>query len=318
MFVAIKLSADTLPVPSRVRRRDKSAGAPRELQAVAQWVLWRWEIHDGQRTKVPCDARTGRRADVRDPAAWSSYGAARRALKKSGERFAGVGFVFTPLDPFCGVDLDNAVDEHSGELLPWARSIVERLATYTELSPSGRGVKLFLRGHLPAGGDPAPRGGRPRHSRRGFGEDGLGSVEVYDERRFFTVTGRRVGEPPVVSVVADRHAELEAWYRELFPEPARRLTAARTAVVLEDDVVLQRAMRAANGSKFARLWAGDASAYAGDESARDAALCACLAFYTRDPRQIERLVSRSGCARAKWEERPDYRERTIRFALERA
>lgn len=318
MIVAIKPRGDTLPVLSRVRRRDQSAGAPRELQAVAQWVVWRWEMRNGQRTKVPCDATTGRRADVRDPAAWSSYAAARRALKQSGERFAGVGFVFTPLDPFCGIDLDNAVDEHSGELLPWSRPIVERLATYTELSPSGRGVKLFLRGRLPARGDSAAGGGRLRHSRRGFGEDGRGSVEVYDERRFFTVTGRRVVEPPAVSAVADRHAELEAWYRELFPEPARRLTAARAAAVLDDDVVIQRAMRAANGSKFARLWAGDASAYAGDKSARDAALCACLAFYTRDPRQIERLVSRSGCARAKWEERPDYRERTVRFALERA
>jgi primase-polymerase (primpol)-like protein len=74
-------------------------------------------------------------------------------------------------------------------------------------------------------------------------------------------------------------------------------------------------MAAANAAKFARLWKGDASDYGGDESARDAALCACLAFYTRDPLQLERLVTRSGCRRDKWDARPDYRERTIRFAL---
>jgi primase-polymerase (primpol)-like protein len=285
--------------------------APAELRAFPQWVLWRWEERAGGPTKAPCSARTRTRTDVRDPKGWSTYAKARRVLRDAPRRFAGLGFVFTALDPFCGIDLDNSLDPNRKVLRPWARAIVDRLATYAEVSPSGRGVKLFLRGCLAdaAGGTPV------RHCRRGLGDDGRGSIELYDERRFFTVTGERLVLRTSLRKVAHRHAELTALYRELFPPPAPHPDLPPPRASADDDTILRRATAAANGAKFLRLWAGDASAYGGDESARDAALCACLAFYTRDPKQIERLVFRSGCRRPKWEQRSDYRERTVRFVL---
>lgn len=288
---------------------------PAELGRLPQWVLWRWETRAGKTTKVPYAVRTGRRADVRDPAARDTCEAAQAALRAGGARYAGLGFVFTPDDPFCGVDLDGALDAW-GRLLPWARALVDRLSTYAEVSPSGRGVKLFLRGNLARAAEAARGDGRVRHRRSGLGAGAAGAVEFYDDRRFFTVTGRRLaGSPPAV---AERQLELNLVYRELFPPPAPpppRNHFAGWGTPSDDETILRRARAAGNGAKFARLWAGDASAYGGDESARDAALCACLAFYTRDPEQVERLVTRSGCRREKWDARPDYRQRTIRFAL---
>lgn len=291
--------------------------APDELRAVAQWVLWRWETRYGRRTKVPYAVRSGSRADVRDVTCHATYRAACQALLNGRGRYAGLGFVFTADDPFCGVDLDGAIGD-DGNLLPWARRMVNRLSTYTELSPSGRGAKLFLRASLTraasAGGN---AGDRVRHRRRGLGPDGTGAAEIYDAQRFFTVTGRWLPASP--KRVADRQAALDELYGELFPPVRRyrsqRFSAASEVAPADDDAILRRAMAAANAAKFARLWHGDASDYGGDESARDAALCACLAFYTRDPLQLERLVARSGCRRAKWDSRPDYRDRTIRFAL---
>ncbi|MDQ3641210.1 MAG: hypothetical protein M3450_07050, partial [Actinomycetota bacterium] len=85
---------------------------------------------------------------------------------------------------------------------------------------------------------------------------------------------------------------------------------------LTDDEVVARARAASNGAKFSALLdRGDTGPYGGDDSAADLALCALLAFWTRDPAQLDSLVRRSGLYRPKWE-RTDYRERTIARALE--
>lgn len=79
-----------------------------------------------------------------------------------------------------------------------------------------------------------------------------------------------------------------------------------------DAMVLARAQGAANRGKFMRIWNETAA-----KSEDDAALVSMLAFWTRDPRQIERLWLASPCGqRLKTHSRADYRERTIRFVLE--
>jgi primase-polymerase (primpol)-like protein len=97
------------------------------------------------------------------------------AAYEIGEPFAGIGFVLTPDDPFAGIDLDHCRDPETGEIEPWASEIVDRFQSYTEISPSGAGIRIFIRGTLPAG--------KGRHR---------GRVEVYDRGRFLTVTGQRL------------------------------------------------------------------------------------------------------------------------------
>lgn len=290
------------------QRRGVTAGPPIELRRVPQWLVWRSVERFGWPTKVPFHPRKCRPADVRDPDARVTYSAALRAARAGG--FAGLGFVFTRDDPFCGIDLDRALDAH-GVLMPWAAPIVRRLATYAEVSPSGRGVKLFCRASLPRDENGTP----VRNRSSGHGDAGDGMIELYDADRFFTVTGRFLPDAERADI-EDRQAEVESLHRELFAQKPRPVVVRTLPLIdVTDEQILARAFAATNSAKFARLWAGDASDYAGDESARDAALCACLSFYTRDEHQIERLVSRSGCAREKWNDRPDYRLRTIRFAL---
>jgi hypothetical protein len=88
-------------------------------------------------------------------------------------------------------------------------------------------------------------------------------------------------------------------------------------VDLADDELLEKAMAAAGGGKFARLWAGDTSMHDGDHSRADLAMLCKLAFWTGGDRaRMEQLFNRSGLARDKWRDRPDYRERSIDAALE--
>jgi hypothetical protein len=149
---------------------------PQGLRVLPQWLVWLKEEVKGRLTKVPYDAKTGRKASSTDPATWATFDAALAACQA--DSFAGVGFVFASDGDFCGVDLDDSIDPATSALKPWARAIVEQLNSYTEISPSGTGVKIFLRAKKPG-----------TRCRKAY-EDG--DVEMYDSARFFTVTGWRL------------------------------------------------------------------------------------------------------------------------------
>jgi len=140
---------------------------PEELTARPQWVVWR-AVGD-KPDKVPYSVRSGRKASSTDLMTWGTF---REALKayESGE-YAGVGFVFSSGDPYTGIDLDNCVDGN-GQIALWALEIVRRFDSYTELSATGTGLHIIVRGEVP--------------NRR------KGDVEVYSSKRFFTVTGHVV------------------------------------------------------------------------------------------------------------------------------
>jgi primase-polymerase (primpol)-like protein len=143
---------------------------PDELKALAQWVVWRLEERGKELRKVPYSPKTGRGAATTKLATWATFEMAQQVLAKGG--YSGLGFVFSKDDPYCGIDLDKCIDEN-GEVEPWALEIVRRLDSYTEFSPSGHGLHIFVRASL-------PEGGRKK-----------GQVEMYDQARYFTVTGRR-------------------------------------------------------------------------------------------------------------------------------
>ena len=86
-------------------------------------------------------------------------------------------------------------------------------------------------------------------------------------------------------------------------------------VDLDDQELLDRAMRARNGSDFAALWDGRWQDRYGSQSEADLALCSLLAFWTgRNPDRIDRMFRASGLMRPKWE-RDDYRQRTLDAAI---
>jgi putative DNA primase/helicase len=141
---------------------------PGELKAWPQWVVWK-AVGD-KPDKVPYSARSGRRASSTDLLTWSTFQEALEAYENGD--YAGLGFVFSSADPYTGIDLDNCVDEN-GEIAGWALEIVRYFDSYTELSATGTGLHVIVRGEVP--------------NRR------KGDVEVYSSKRFFTVTGHVVG-----------------------------------------------------------------------------------------------------------------------------
>ena len=152
---------------------------PTELKALPQWVWWLGEPKsDGKLNKKPMDANNGKTengASHSDPETWSSFDVAK-AYHESHSDSAGIGFVFWEDDPYVGIDLDNCRDPETGEIELWAREFIELANTYCEVSPSGAGVKMILKGVMPS------NKGRKKAYK-------TGAVEMYSHSRFFTITG---------------------------------------------------------------------------------------------------------------------------------
>jgi putative DNA primase/helicase len=279
-----------------------SDSIPGELKALPRFVVWQLEECDGRPRpkKVPYTPRTGRKASPTDPSAWGTFEEALEALDAQ-ERYDGLGLALTEEDPFTGVDLDGCVDPETGEAEPWASEIVDVLDSYTELSPSGTGLHVIVRGELPPG---------RRHE---------GDVEMYDRDRYLTLTGHVRGGHDKISP-EDRTETLRLLHgRYLGREEHRPVVAVPRPAsrVLTDDQVLERCRRGRGAEKFARLYdLGNLSDYDDDWSRGDQALVALLARYTQDPDQIDRLFRGSALSREKWTSRADYRQRTIARALQ--
>ncbi len=178
---------------------------PKELTVLAQWVVWR--VDDG--TKVPYNARTKAKAKSNDPSTWSTFVEACNALQQG--KYDGIGFMFHECDPYAGGDLDDCIRE-DGTIAPVALDILASMNTYSEISPSGTGIKFFVKGKLPKNLGVTPIG------------DGV-TIELYDHVRFFTMTGKRApGTPDTIRTV---DAEITELYNRV--RPARAATPAPPA-----------------------------------------------------------------------------------------
>lgn len=293
------------PVPKDPEQRETVANPdaiPAELTTRAQWLVWRYEWKKDHQpgdkpTKVPYQARAAlngrrRKAKSTDPDTWATFAEALEAYRNNPGMYSGVGFAITEDDPLAGVDLDNAVDPETGELVAWAADIVAKLRTYAEVSPSGEGVRLFALGSL------AGLTGRKR-----------GDVEMYDAGRYLTVTGAHLEGTP--EALEERDAELASVHAEHIapppapePKPSGNGKAHHIGVTLTDAEVLEAAYRSRNGDRIRALYDGDTSAHSGDHSAADLALVGHLAFFADyDRAAVDRLFRASRLFREKWDER---------------
>lgn len=271
-----------------------AAVIPDVLKALPQWVMWKLEERDGKKTKIPYNAQyPTRKAASDNPHTWSTFNQSVFTLEnESGLKLSGIGFMFAP--PYIGVDFDHCRNPDTGEIDPEALEEITQLSSYTELSPSGTGVHVIVKGNLPDNGKKK------------------GDREVYTKGRFFTVTGDHLEGTPLT--INENQAAIDNLWQKWFPEP---LPIAPHPVQNSsqggDDEILSRCLKTSKG-KFKALFEGDPSGYPSASEA-DQALFSILAMHTQDVRQIERLARQSKLYREKWD-REDYVGRTIAKALQ--
>ena len=175
-------SRNPIPVPESVLP---------DLATRPQWLLWRYEpgeTPEKKPRKMPYYADGGRRfgdqGSDRDRARLVAYAGIATAFASGG--FDGVGFAFLPGDGLVGIDLDGMIDPETGELSERCAGIISACASYTEYSPSGKGV------HIICTRDDATFEGIGKET---FKSNKVG-VEVFSGRQYFTFTGRVWPESP--------------------------------------------------------------------------------------------------------------------------
>lgn len=280
----------------------KYDGIPEVLKERSTWVCWRyvWKPDREEWTKIPVNPSNDRPAKSDDPDTWAGFDTAKGYHENPDTDSDGLGFMFAPEDTVVGVDLDDARDSDTGQPTDTAKDIITRLDSFTEVSPSGTGYHTLLHGTLP---DDA--------------KNRTGKIEIYQEGRFFTVTGQRVDGTP--ESVNRRNKSLQQVHREYVADDdtdtrESDTTGGSEPSSLSDQQLIEKAKNAEYGEEFSRLWEGDTSGYESPSEA-DYALCQQLLFWTQgDKRRAEDLFGNSGLVRDKWESRPDYRKRTLEAA----
>ena len=159
-----------------------------------------------------------------------------------------------------------------------------------------------------------------------------GTIELYEESRYLTITGQHL--PTTPADILARHRELYGVYHRLFPQQQKEntgggeaLRASPTyAISRPDEEVVQKALTARNGENFKRYYSGDTSLCEGadarhrSQSEADFTLVLMLLYWTNgDTTQVDRLFRHSGLMREKWD-RPvkageTYGERIIKDAV---
>lgn len=150
------------PVPDPVIQSN----IPEELKEIHQWVGWRYEWNGKKWTKPPYHP-SGYKANKMNPDHYSDFSDVLAAYEEGG--FSGIGFILTKDDPFVAIDIDHCLDGNI--LTDEARDIIKAMDSYTEISPSGTGIRIFVKGTV------------PRNMKKG--------IEIYCHSSYVTVTGRR-------------------------------------------------------------------------------------------------------------------------------
>jgi hypothetical protein len=175
---------------------------PQELKALPNWIVWKYESRtnkDGtvKQTKVPYDAKDLRgnsKAKSNDAGTWASFEQAISALRSP--YFSGIGFCFPADRSIFGLDFDAA-----NEL---TETLVARLDTYVERSPSGEGYHAI-----------ALNGQKLSITNQKWRQEDYGcNMEIYNNNaRYFTFTGHVVKDRPLADCTESIQviiAELEA------------------------------------------------------------------------------------------------------------
>jgi len=281
------------------------ANFPKTLRELPFWFLWRLETHDGKQTKVPYRI-DGKKASPTNPNDWTDFETACRAFDP--EKYNGLGFVLTKEAGIVCIDLDGCIGE-DGKISDKAMYIVKILNSWTEVSQSGKGLHIFVRGKKPTD-----------QCKVTLNTSEIKAIEVYDNARYIALTGNHLPGTPLE--IIERQWALNDLYARYFPKqestPAPGAIKPHHDLERSDEEIIALCRKAKNAPKFVALFDhGDTSLYAGDESRADEALACMLAFYTQDEAQLERLMTASALGqREKWRQREDYRRMTIQKALD--
>jgi len=204
---------------------------PNELTDRPQWVLWKAKTRNSKLTKIPYQTND-RRAKSNDPITWTTFPQMTKAYESG--KYDGIGFILSCQDPFVAFDLDDCRDPNTGKIADWAQEIVNTLNSYTEITPSKKGYRVIVKAKLP-----------PQKRKKG-------NIEIYDDKRYITVTGNHVAETP--ATIENRERETHELHTKIFGR-TEKSENGKTSFRLNSSgaEIIKKAHEAKNSPKFSKL-----------------------------------------------------------------
>lgn len=272
------------------------AAMPKTLKEIAAWVLWSGMEKVNEKTgevsglnKIPINAsRYPKNAKTSDPETWTGFDVACATYKQNHGKpdkrpkdgiLSGVGFVLAEGQGIVGIDIDHCV-KADGSLENFAIPLVEKLQdTYCEVSPSGTGIRAFVLGVKKQGGN------RSRN------------VEIYNQGRFLTVTGRTIGKSDIAadqSIIDFFQAYIDQ-PKMTKDNPKSNNNSSKDLALPDDRAIIDKIRKnIKTGKIFSDLFdKGDISAYSSNSEA-DMALAGIIAhWFGPDTIDIDRIMRQS-------------------------
>ena len=277
---------------------------PDNLKKEKRWCLYKIISREGKNTKLPI-MPNGKPAKSNDKTTWNSYEDCIAALNRN----IGDGLGFMLGDGYIGIDIDKVSDDIMAYTMDYqARSMtadfLRGISTYAELSPSKTGLHFIGKGKVP--------GERKRHK----------NLEIYDEGRFFTVTGNVIKDkdrshikpieqellplyqkymPAVGNQIEHKETRNEQGKRSTRENPFKQRYGKSSNDVLE--LLFEKGYFHYTGEDIRRIYYGNYESYFTSQSEADFFMLGRLLYYTADVEQAVSLMENSGLKREKWYKR---------------
>ncbi|AVM69155.1 helicase [Lachnospiraceae bacterium oral taxon 500] len=277
---------------------------PDNLKKEKRWCLYKIIQRDGKNTKLPL-MPSAKPAKSNDKATWYSYEDCIAALNRN----IGEGLGFFLGDGYIGIDIDKVSDDIMAYSLDYDASsmtadFLREISTYAELSPSKTGLHFIGKGKVP--------GERKRHK----------NLEIYDEGRFFTVTGNVIKDkdrshikpieqellplyqkymPAVGNQSEDKEKRNEKEKKSIKENPFVQRYRQSSNDVLE--LLFEKGYFSYTGEDLRRIYYGNYESYFNSRSEADFFMLQRLLYYTGNVEMAISLMENSGLKREKWYKR---------------
>ncbi|PGW47586.1 phage/plasmid primase, P4 family [Bacillus thuringiensis] len=277
---------------------------PTELKNLPQWVLWRKETRNGKLTKIPYQFN-GEMAQANNRRTWSTFATAVKFYLEGD--YDGIGFVFSRQDNYVGIDLDKCVVD--GKTNVFSTEIIDTLDSYTEFSPSGKGIHIIIKGSLPQ----SVLGTGRKNTKHG--------LEIYSYGRYFSFTGNRENSNDVYERTDELAEVFETYFDDSDIQGRVNLVEfEKDEIKISNEALWERMFRSKKGDEIRSLFNGNV--IHDDHSASDLSLMNHLAFWTgKSATRMDAMFRETSLMRDKWDvihfsdTNETYGERTIGKAI---
>lgn len=252
---------------------------PKLLKEEGQFCMWKYETRNHKTTKVPYQPN-GKKANPSNPHTFYPF---NEVISVKGYDGIGLGL----FDSIAAIDIDHCFKD--GHLSDLAQNIIDTIHSYTEISPSGEGIRILMQTN------------NLNYDRNQYyiNNRKLG-LEIYIPKathRFVTITGNhlkydlRICDQEILQI-AERYMHRDTSQKKPLDPPGSYLS---------DEQVITKCTNTYK-ERFTDLYNGHINDHHSHSEA-DLALCNYLCFFSGgDYDQIDRLFRQSKLMRAKWDE----------------